>query len=63
MPTTARAYLLMTKQYVIMARQARSIGRLYPERRQYSFDVARTYMRCARTAYNTFLISAIYSEE
>jgi hypothetical protein len=55
-------YLLLTKQYVVMARQARAIGRLYPSRRGTSYEVARTYMRLARSAYNTFLITAIYSD-
>lgn len=55
-------YLVLTKQYVIMARQARTIGRLYPSQRKTSFEVAKVYMRLARSAYNTFLISAIYGD-
>jgi hypothetical protein len=56
-------YLLLTKQYVVMARQARAIGRLYPSRADTSKQVAATYMRLARSAYNTFLITAIYNRE
>lgn len=60
MSSEAAKQLLIAKQYVIMARQARTIGRMFPDRKQYSFDVARTYMKLARRAYNTFLITAIY---
>ena len=62
MSSEAAKQLLLAKQYVIMAKQARTIGRLYPQRRQYSFDVARTYMKLARYSYNTFLITAIWEK-
>lgn len=60
MSSEAAKQLLTAKQYVIMARQARAIGRLYPQRKEYSYGVARAYMKLARRAYNTFLITAIY---
>ena len=60
--SNAAKYLLMTKQYVIMAKQARMIARLYPARYQYGMNTARTYMKLARSAYNTFLITAIYED-
>ena len=55
-------YLALAKQYVVMAKQARTIGRLYPSQRKTSLELAKAYMRLARSAYNTFLICSIYGE-
>lgn len=58
----AEKYLVLATSYVKMARTQRAIGRVYPAQKATSLQLAKAYMRLARSAYNTFLISAIYGE-
>jgi hypothetical protein len=53
---------LIVRQYVVMAKQARAIGRRHPEKMGNALSLARMYMREARKEYDDALIKRIYAE-
>lgn len=55
-------YFVLAQSYVRAAKVQRAIGRVYPEQNNTARTLARSYMKLARSAYNTFLITAIYGE-
>lgn len=55
-------YFGLAQSYVKLARAQRAIGRVYPAQERTARQLAKAYMRLARSAYNTFLIVAIYGE-
>lgn len=62
MGATAQKYLILATSYVKMARTQRAIAKVYPSLSNTSKMMSKGYMRAARTAYNAYLIHAIYEE-